>query len=518
MSVQAVIAQLNQQSNSTDIQPNFKRSSSRLNSTFLTNNNNNNNNSNSNSKNELASIRNRFNINNNNNSINNNNSNNKNSNEFLKKAASSLKEVNNNNNKYIRSSEKVLNTESKDLPLEKMKTQLEKITLERDSLKQQLTYCHLNHTSTPCDSGLTLSHDPLWFEIEDEKKDEDHYEDVITQYYQSCSNHQYRQQIDQLKRQLAACEIGTQWMMGKYLGELERERLHTKSLKTIVQSQETLINTMENNYKHTSSSSSSSSASTTLSNSFSTNSMNSIHSSLSSSHNNHHYQQQYFLLRSQVDLQKMELDDKQDMIHMLMDEREFLLRKLNNNKSPSCSSMKRRSRVISTSSSLSSDSTNIIQQQHQQLPYHILTSSSSPIRPYSPPQTPPPFDRLPALPTSTSISSTLSSTSTTPMTMTPPSSQRPSMITFDHKPIVHEYENDQDHVDHVDHHLQHPQRYSSLLHKSSMPDIRSIHYSALNSPRTSLGSHPSMDPYLLSKKSLSRQRSFWKGWKQRLSN
>ncbi|KAI9299947.1 hypothetical protein BJ944DRAFT_235247 [Cunninghamella echinulata] len=330
------------------------------------------------------------------------------------------------------------------------------------------------------------------------------YEEFITHYHQTTSQSisNYRQQIDQLKRQLAACEIGTQWMMGKYLGELERERLHTKSLKTIVQSQETLIHTMENNYKHNSTSS-------TLPSSFSTSSMASIAS------NHHHSQQQYFLLRSQVDLQKMELDDQQDIIHMLMEERELLIKKLNH-KSIHLHQQKRRSRAISSSSSTSTSSTS-------------SSSSSSPVRPYSPPHTPPPFDRLPALPTSSSFSSTISSTSTATEPITPPSSQRPSMITFDHKPIIHEY-NSNDDENEYENEIGHnkkindfppPQRQSSLLHKSSMPDIRSIHYSSLNSPRTSLGQHPSsMDPYLLlsSKKSLSRQRSFWKGWKQRLSN
>ncbi|SAL95724.1 hypothetical protein [Absidia glauca] len=396
--------------------------------------------------------------------------------------------------------------------------QLEKVTTERDQLKGRLDGRMIDSApeSPACVSSTkkeisTLPPDSssfCWFDVNDidsgntcsaqQHLTDDHTneEDIINTYNQRVSTqNQQEQQILTLQQQLAACDIGTQWMMNKYVGELERTRLHTNLLVSIVKNQEKLINAMENN--------------------------NSKPISLSSQ------EQQIVLLQSQLELQRMELDDKEDLITLMAEERDILAQKVKQltyqmlyttPSSPHHPPIEgerqhrnhpRTSSSSSTGSSLSSYTTNTslstlslvdwisvnnIQQQYNSQSAPLMTTSMAkpPSKSVSPPQTPPPKQKLPLLPSSSSSSSSSSwSSELSPrstLVLTPSSS--PGLPSFERLPSL----------DYQD----------SLLHKKSMPDmlpLQDYHH------QYTLG----YSGFEESGKGLGRQKSFWKGWRNRLS-
>ncbi|KAI8339670.1 hypothetical protein BC941DRAFT_421136 [Chlamydoabsidia padenii] len=377
--------------------------------------------------------------------------------------------------------------------------QLEKVTIERDHLKQQLDGWKIKTTpESPACASLTkkeistLPPGPssfCWFDISDIYSDatcqgpsqhltNDDQEDIINTYHQQASaQNQQQQQIADLQQQLAACDIGTQWMINKYVGELEHNRLYTNLLASIVKNQEKLINAIEHNNKP---------------------------ASLTSQ------EQQIILLQSQLELQRMELDDKEDLVTLMAEERDILVEKvkelthqlLYNTEGGQQQQPRHHPRTTSSSSTGSSFSSctsttslstlslidwvnvNNIQQfnhhHHQSAPLTKPPSSRS----ISPPQTPPPKQKLPLLPSSSSssLSSTTSNSSPRSTLLLTPSSSPIGCLR-----------------DSVAHH-------QKLVGGDSVQDMLlhdpSLHYN--------LGS--SFDG-----KGLGRQKSFWKGWKNRLS-
>ncbi|ORZ13239.1 hypothetical protein BCR42DRAFT_419478 [Absidia repens] len=414
---------------------------------------------------------------------------------------------------------------------------LERMNMEINQLKQQLydnaidtpntRTCELPETEMPTLPPACF----IWFDVDDDSMDnnsniegdnlsssEIDYDDVIADYNRHIfTQGQQQQNINTLQRQLAACEIGTQWMMNKYLGELELERLHTRSLDTIVQNQEDLINIME--------------------------------SKPIEPVDTAHQEQQTFLLHSQLELQRMELDDKQEMINLMADERDILVNKIKRlsqqlhqqqyyiNQTPqhcAVESMEKRSKnhprspssssTCSTSSyntTVSSTSTSCLDwvningiQQHNQSTYLLSSFSKHPTAAgnlYSPPQTPPPREKLPPLPTSSSSSSVTTTPNLSPrstlVSATPSLSS--SLATLESSSSLSSSTTSD--------------YQGSLSHQSSMPDIRSYHDQQYHRRTTYHHRRDSGDPALGSpvgrhEKGAIRQKSFWKGWRQRLSS
>ncbi|KAI8098673.1 uncharacterized protein BX664DRAFT_319319 [Halteromyces radiatus] len=416
-----------------------------------------------------------------------------------------------------------------DSKIESLKKQLEQVTLERDTLKRQISDEKLTSTLTP---PIT----PFWFDMDDHNEDKQYQEDyddmMIDYHHQFFVKMQEQQQVKSLQSQLAACEIGTHWMINKYLGELEQERLYTKSLNAIVKNQEELINAVE----------------------ISTSRPSSIMST------SYHQQQQTFLLQSQVEIQRMELEDKQEMLNIMADEREIMLKKINQltqqlqsdsvitqqqqqmesgsrrqrnhprtvSSSSSCSTSSYETTISSSTLSIS-DWVQLHDRQHQSTPLSIsLTKSSPSSRPYSPPQTPPPKERLPPLPTSGSILSSTSSFSTIASVATTTSSPRSTFILAPSSPMPPSTPSSlalSSSASSIN-----SQSSLSSLSSSSSGDIHGLlaHQKSLQDVRTLNDHHyqhyqhhhgyTSGDPSFYSDKRVIRQKSFWKGWKQRLSN
>lgn len=378
--------------------------------------------------------------------------------------------------------------------------QLEKVTLERDHLKQQLQIAHAPDTlpsssSTKGDPNLempTLPPGPsssysFWFDIDDDSNNDndanqpqlyEEYEEAITDYNrQSSARMQQDLRADTLQQRLAACQLDTQWMINKYLGDLESERLHTRSLTTIIQNQDELISILETNGH---------------------NNMPSIHQ----------HEQQTFLLQSQLELQRMELDDKQEILTLLVDERDHLAEKvkqlthqllhISTQPHPAEGRQRNHPRALSTSSTNSSSSytttTSVLSLScFDWVNNNQSTSLSKPPlnRPYSPPQTPPPREKLPPLPMSSAALITPNSSPRGTMDLSPSSPYTPGVPPIEYNKGQH------------------------LTHQNSMPDIRSMHQQHHYRRH---GSGDAAAYYGEMEKGIIRQKSFWKGWRQRLSN
>jgi hypothetical protein len=376
--------------------------------------------------------------------------------------------------------------------------QLEKVTLERDHLKQQLKVPHapdtISSSSTNQDPNLempTLPPGPsssFWFDVDDDYNNDngadqsqlyEEFEEIITDYnQQSSARIQQDHRADALQQRLAACQKDTQWMINKYLGDLEGERLYSRSLATIIRNQDELISILET----------------------------SGHSNMPTPHQ---HEQQTLLLHSQLELQRMELDDKQEILTLLADERDHLAEKvkqlthqllhINTLPHPTEGRQRNHPRTLSTSStnSLSSYTTTTSILSLSCLDWVNTNNQSTSLtkpplnRPYSPPQTPPPREKLPPLPMS----------STAPIT--PNTSPRGTMDLSSSSPYTPgspsiEYNKGQ-----------------QLTHQNSLPDIRSMHH---QHHYRCHGSGDAAAYYGEMEKGIIRQKSFWKGWRQRLSN
>ncbi|ORX53618.1 hypothetical protein DM01DRAFT_1390697 [Hesseltinella vesiculosa] len=269
---------------------------------------------------------------------------------------------------------------------DQLQKQLDSVTKERNLLKQRL-------------DDLECLSAPFFFPSDDpfEGQPENDYDDLITSYnLQLCQKRMGPQnQIDQLTDQLSACEMGTQWVVTKFVRDLEQERLHTKTLKTIVNDQQTLIHTLEDTLK------------------------------LKPEHQrSSFYEQQFYLLSAQLDLQRLELDDQQEQLTVVSQERDQLAARLHpeqSTPSPPSQLVPLMTPPLSSShprsSSSSSDSS--VQSYHSWDSFDDVKASCFSrssftsggdllARPCTPPQSPPPKDPLPQPPFSLSHKSSMS--------------------------------------------------------------------------------------------------------------
>ncbi|KAI7861792.1 hypothetical protein BDF14DRAFT_250685 [Spinellus fusiger] len=134
------------------------------------------------------------------------------------------------------------------------------------------------------------------------------------------------QEIARLTEQLLACDRDVQMTVEKYVTELEKERLATKTLSKVVKKQEELILQLENRLQGKPQAKESSASPLTNT---SVNIQN-IYAKPHTSTGNEN------LLREQVELQRIEIEDKREMLSHLLNERESFL-KLNHQPRPSSS-------------------------------------------------------------------------------------------------------------------------------------------------------------------------------------
>ncbi|KAI8146492.1 hypothetical protein BJV82DRAFT_665455 [Fennellomyces sp. T-0311] len=186
-----------------------------------------------------------------------------------------------------------------------------------------------------------------------------------------------------VKKQLTAVEKGAQMMLEQHVRDLEAERLQTRTLTEVVHKQDQLIASLE--------------------------------AKLSSSGCSAKKDHNCLLLQEQVELQRIELEDKRGILARLLDEREELLRQVMNK--PQNSGLRSRSASVRSSIDVLSEMT-----RESRHPLSRASSSSLRQSPRSslgsqaalgrstPPPTAPPKDPLPPLPprSSSSMSSILS--------------------------------------------------------------------------------------------------------------
>ncbi|GAN03144.1 hypothetical protein MAM1_0034c02595 [Mucor ambiguus] len=170
---------------------------------------------------------------------------------------------------------------------------------------------------------------------------------------QSASQIQSQQEeIEILNDKLIECDRGVQITLMKYVADLETQRLEAKALKQVVKKQDELITKLETKIKEIP-------------------------------------ENPDELLKEQVEVQRVELENKRELLAQLLNEREDLLRRLNSNQR---NSILRRSSIELL--------TNIIN--NRPASYSSVASSSGR---GTPPLTAPPKQPLPPLPSPTSSSS-----------------------------------------------------------------------------------------------------------------
>ncbi|OAD01221.1 hypothetical protein MUCCIDRAFT_156745 [Mucor lusitanicus CBS 277.49] len=170
---------------------------------------------------------------------------------------------------------------------------------------------------------------------------------------QSASQIQSQQEeIEILNDKLIECDRGVQITLMKYVADLETQRLEAKALKQVVKKQDELITKLEAKIKEIP-------------------------------------ENPDALLKEQVEVQRVELENKRELLAQLLNEREDLLRRLNSNQR---NSVLRRSSIELL--------TNIIN--NRPASYSSVASSSGR---GTPPLTAPPKQPLPPLPSPTSPSS-----------------------------------------------------------------------------------------------------------------
>lgn len=309
------------------------------------------------------------------------------------------------------------------------------------------------------------------------------------------------EQLLSIKKQMSALERGAHMMFELQAGELESERIQTRALTEVVRKQDKLIAALE--------------------------------SQLSSTQRSN----DQLLLQEQMELQRIELEDKRALLARLLDEREDLLKRTTTTTSPPCKTPNRSrsasvrssidilsemSRTDSTGHPLSRASCSSLRQQQQQQQQQLASTRSSlstslHLGRSTPPLTAPPRDPLPPLPARSSVvqSSTSISTlspasswssadyaaikaqdicSSTVYRETTPRSPSPAW-------------------------LDHPPPHHSII--ATMPSSSSSPTSPPPPPPQSSTTNISRQPTIkLSRKSTSNNNNsaFWKGWKHRLGS
>ncbi|KAI8378205.1 hypothetical protein EDC96DRAFT_493936 [Choanephora cucurbitarum] len=182
-----------------------------------------------------------------------------------------------------------------------------------------------------------------------QKQNNDAYIADILNVYEEMSIKEDETAQEHLEQQLIEYDKGVQMAIASYVSNLEAERLETKNLQEIVLKQDELITKLEQKLEESSDE----------------------------------------LLKEQVEVQRIELENKRELLAQLLNEREDLLRRLN--------SRKRRSSIELISNMLQSDIV-INTNNHR----NSCSSSSSKISNRgTPPLTAPPKQPLPPLPAAT---------------------------------------------------------------------------------------------------------------------
>lgn len=334
--------------------------------------------------------------------------------------------------------------------------------------------------STGCTSARTTSN---------EESDEENMgcsKEVITMV-------EHEQQLLSIKKQMSALERGAHMMFELQAGELESERIQTRALSEVVLKQDKLIAALESQLCSTQRS------------------------------------DDQLLLQEQMELQRIELEDKRALLARLLDEREDLLKRTT---SPPCKTPNRSrsasvrssidilsemSRTDSIGHPLSRASCSSLRQQQQQQQHLASTRSSLSTSLHlgrsTPPLTAPPRDPLPPLPARSSVAQ-----SSTPISALSPAS---SWSSADYAAIKAQ------------------DICSSTVYRETTPrspspawlDHPPPHHSIIATmPSSSPSSPPSSQPSTtnisrqptikLSRKSTfnNNNSAFWKGWKHRLSS
>ncbi|EIE91810.1 hypothetical protein G6F46_001774 [Rhizopus delemar] len=145
-------------------------------------------------------------------------------------------------------------------------------------------------------------------------------------------------ELEQLQDQLVECDKGVQMTIAKYVNDIEIQKLETKALQHVVEKQDELISKLEYKLKDNA---------------------------------------DQLLLKEQVEVQRIELENKRELLSQLLNEREELLRRIND---------KRRSSI------------EMLTDKIVNLNRNSSSSLSSSGRGSSPPLTAPPKHPLPPLP------------------------------------------------------------------------------------------------------------------------
>ncbi|KAI9020215.1 hypothetical protein CLU79DRAFT_719990 [Phycomyces nitens] len=240
-----------------------------------------------------------------------------------------------------------------EIRVEYLAQKLEQVSEERDNLEQELMM-YRQRGGTSLDTPVSAVFDPLpnafaqssrsiasqektrLLDLQEAENEafltgildayEQHSTDDPDDYQQivpATHNEQAAQEIARLTEQLLACDRGVQMTVEKYVTELEKERLETKALSEVVKKQEELIVRLENKLqgmppvKELSSSAVSKELQDPIKRI----------SQVSTGNED--------LLREQVELQRIEIEDKQEMLTHLLTERNSLLRISNDPSRPS---------------------------------------------------------------------------------------------------------------------------------------------------------------------------------------
>lgn len=193
-----------------------------------------------------------------------------------------------------------------EIRVEYLALKLEQVSEERDSFEKELTELQSSkskktHQSieSPMSPTYTYQHDIV---IEDEKilqnqNNEAYMEDILN-VYEEMSDHSMTgdemQLYDQQSQSQQECDKGIQMTIVKYVTDLETQKLEAKALKQVVKKQDELITKLETKIRNESSDE---------------------------------------LLKEQVQVQRIELDNKRELLSQLLNEREDLLRRVNRRRS-----------------------------------------------------------------------------------------------------------------------------------------------------------------------------------------
>ncbi|KAI9305524.1 hypothetical protein BJ944DRAFT_265073 [Cunninghamella echinulata] len=227
-----------------------------------------------------------------------------------------------------------------EIRVEYLAQKLEQISEERDELEKELSTYKDRHGSlaTPvshefgpdalkdCTNDNESPTPPMEI-IDDENNnnntqrqsqhphhEDEYFNDILDAYEHQSENmddlHQkYQEQIETMEQAMKEYDQGMKMAIQKYVADTEEQRLKNKTLQSMVKKQEELITKLEDRLKEN---------------------YPMLSSDLTASNNELPMEQHdEVLLREQVELQRIELESKRDLLTQLLNEREELLKKVN---------------------------------------------------------------------------------------------------------------------------------------------------------------------------------------------